>query len=956
MKKQNKFTASNNKEASKSFNSKNKYKKSSFRIKKEEIPSEEENESNNTNSSVYDGSPKPEYIQYTEKPNDISQEMSKLEYMNSFNDKTKTFKSFHTLQSSNKFQISVDNNNNISDINSNIANASTTNNGSFVGKKRKNILAELSNNIITINNNYNNTFTTSNLTPNNTNANTNVNTTNDKIKTNNKEGYSDTDNNINTILSMKEDQTLTSNTPVTQVNKNSFNSNKPASSKSQVKTQYKFISKLIELLETPDIKDVISWNKDGTIIEIRNQRKFVDIVLPQHFKHNNFSNFVRQLNMYHFKKVKNYSVPNVIAYSNQYFKKGCKNLLSEINRRNQNTYHSTKEGSILENENTIKDDMLTNKLNFLFNRMFELEGKVKTLTNVNENLLSNNITFMEDIKDKNYYINMLESLIFYIINHVLPNNIVVGQSTYDAVFGKPGNNTALDDKTQYCQCNDDEKNDKENEDYCLSNSPNSSQVNLFNFCRQNSFSNLGSFNLGNNEFFINNNNFNINTPEVRASDNNVNNLNEVERLNIKELNNNTTTKISKNESNSINLKENLEGKFTPVIDKKHTYSTQIGDLVVKLNEEKEKLQQPGQPGQYKHISEGIATNDNENSNIKEDQSGVFTSFNKKESRKNINTAICPKCLLPKRPLTTPSFTLKGNSFVFPNKLISNNNNSFNNNNSKSLEILVPATKESSNNNTNKKLNNNTNNNPNNNNNNTNTNKHLPNTFNYEHFFNLLKSSYMNHTMMEIKNKTNINNNIPNMNFMNNMNNIYNNKNGFTQYNKNILPLPATSPNNNNFTKSSNNNINQNNNVNNFKRVNSKHSVKFYDDPYFKVSHEEDNNDNSTNNNKKIVTQLIIENNLTSNNSNIKNNNSTNNNTNNSNANNNNASNKFKVDRKNSNASVNFGSSLENTSTSNYYYSNNEESYHFDNSNINNCCNVSNNKGNSKNNSKSNINK
>jgi hypothetical protein len=63
-----------------------------------------------------------------------------------------------------------------------------------------------------------------------------------------------------------------------------------------------FVSKLFEIFSDGTHGGVCSWGRDGTTILIQGINDFEQKVLPGYFKHNNYTSFVRQLNMYDFHK------------------------------------------------------------------------------------------------------------------------------------------------------------------------------------------------------------------------------------------------------------------------------------------------------------------------------------------------------------------------------------------------------------------------------------------------------------------------------------------------------------------------------------------------------------------------------------------------------------------------------------------------------------------------------
>lgn len=75
------------------------------------------------------------------------------------------------------------------------------------------------------------------------------------------------------------------------------------------------------------------WSDAGDSIIISDINMFSEKVLPAYFNHNNYSSFIRQLNMYGFRKENKERKTKQEEYKNENFKRGHPELLQRIVRK-----------------------------------------------------------------------------------------------------------------------------------------------------------------------------------------------------------------------------------------------------------------------------------------------------------------------------------------------------------------------------------------------------------------------------------------------------------------------------------------------------------------------------------------------------------------------------------------------------------------------------------------------
>uniref|UniRef100_V5EV77 HSF-type DNA-binding domain-containing protein n=1 Tax=Kalmanozyma brasiliensis (strain GHG001) TaxID=1365824 RepID=V5EV77_KALBG len=157
----------------------------------------------------------------------------------------------------------------------------------------------------------------------------------------------------------------------------------------------KFVYKLFRMVSDPDYQHLISWNRNGTSVMVCNFDEFAKEVLGKHFKHSNFSSFIRQLNMYGFYKVNKtprghrQSVDAQIwEFSHPKFLRGRPDLLDDIRRKALDSEHARVEARDLQYSVSVGQMQLRQQVD-------EMQFRIEELTEQNMALR----TFTTQLRD-----------------------------------------------------------------------------------------------------------------------------------------------------------------------------------------------------------------------------------------------------------------------------------------------------------------------------------------------------------------------------------------------------------------------------------------------------------------------------------------------------------------------------------------------------------------------------
>ncbi|CAK7326832.1 unnamed protein product [Dovyalis caffra] len=110
-----------------------------------------------------------------------------------------------------------------------------------------------------------------------------------------------------------------------------------------------FLKKCYEMVDDESTNSIISWSQTNDSFVIWDMTGFSVHLLPKYFKHSNSSSFVRQLNIYGFRKIDT----DHWEFANDGFIRGQKNLLKNICRR-KNSQGTDIRKSVQQQDNSVE--------------------------------------------------------------------------------------------------------------------------------------------------------------------------------------------------------------------------------------------------------------------------------------------------------------------------------------------------------------------------------------------------------------------------------------------------------------------------------------------------------------------------------------------------------------------------------------------------------------------------
>ncbi|WBW73759.1 DNA-binding transcription factor Hsf1 [Schizosaccharomyces osmophilus] len=170
-----------------------------------------------------------------------------------------------------------------------------------------------------------------------------------------------------------------------------------SSSGSQTRKITQFSNKLYNMVNDSSTDSLIRWSERGDSFFVIGHEDFAKLVLPRYFKHNNFSSFVRQLNMYGFHKVPHIQQgvlqsdsPNeLLEFANPNFQRDQPELLCYVTRKKGGSQASD------DAANSLDMSTITMELQNIRNQQMNLSSELNRIQVDNAALWQENIETRE---------------------------------------------------------------------------------------------------------------------------------------------------------------------------------------------------------------------------------------------------------------------------------------------------------------------------------------------------------------------------------------------------------------------------------------------------------------------------------------------------------------------------------------------------------------------------------
>lgn len=228
-----------------------------------------------------------------------------------------------------------------------------------------------------------------------------------------------------------------------------------------------FLTKLWALVENPTCDDLICWDESGKSFHVFDQGRFAKEILPLYFKHSNIASFIRQLNMYGFRKVTNIeqglkTEKDDLEFQHPYFQKDQEQLLEHIKRKI--THHVPAHPQIkvepIQTVSVPTEDLsrMVSEVNQVKSKQDMMNNKLETMKKENEVLWREVASLRQKHMKQTQIVNKLIQFLVHLVgaNRVTAASkrkmpLMIGNSTSPKVARYNKSHIPLDiDSSSYC--------------------------------------------------------------------------------------------------------------------------------------------------------------------------------------------------------------------------------------------------------------------------------------------------------------------------------------------------------------------------------------------------------------------------------------------------------------------------------------------------------------------------